>query len=244
MNFKGCLFDCWDTIIEYGEKEKNFLIKDFYDEYISEDTKKVVSKQEVVDVYRKFCDKYFKQYDFEIRIEAIFYYVMIYLNLKMKPNISLEEACYNLGMKHITKKIPDCDKFIDFLKKNDISYAVLSNTIHSYKMTMDNIKKCYDGKFIFNKLLVSSDIGVKKPNTMIFDLGARSLNLKNEECIYIGDSFLADVYGSSNSNFYKSVWLNWKKDENNYDDFPVDKDKYVEVSSYDELMTLMKEGRF
>ena len=44
MNFKGCLFDCWDTIIEYGEKEKNFLIKDFYDEYISEDTKKVVSK--------------------------------------------------------------------------------------------------------------------------------------------------------------------------------------------------------
>lgn len=40
------------------------------------------------------------------------------------------------------------------------------------------------------------DIWCQKPNPRFFEIGAKLAGSKNEETIYIGDNFYADVYGS------------------------------------------------
>lgn len=242
MNFKGVLFDCWDTVIKYGERENNFIIKDFFNEYVDENSKLNVSFEEVLNVYRDYMDKYFDQMLIEVPIESIFTYILIYFHLKLRKGVTLKRALYEIGMRHTPSQIEGCSNFINYLKIHNIKYLVLSNTIHSFKMTMDNIKRCYNNKFIFNKLIVSSEVGVKKYNEDFFKLGCRELNLNPSECIYIGDSFLNDVYGAYRTDFYKACWFNWKK-ENEMKQLRVDPSKYIEFTSYNELIKLIEEGK-
>ena len=47
--------------------------------------------------------------------------------------------------------------------------------------------------------LVSSEYGVRKPDKQIFEYTAKQLDLKTEECAYVGDNYKIDILGSRNA---------------------------------------------
>lgn len=49
----------------------------------------------------------------------------------------------------------------------------------------------------FNAVLVSEDVGVRKPNRKIFDEALRRLRVNAEETVYVGDSPLEDMKGAA-----------------------------------------------
>ena len=58
-------------------------------------------------------------------------------------------------------------------------------------------------------ILTSQEVGVLKPDPLIFRCAAERLNLNVDECVYVGDVFSNDVFGALRAGM-KAVWI-WKR---------------------------------
>ena len=58
----------------------------------------------------------------------------------------------------------------------------------------------------FDEILVSGDIGINKPNKGIFEYVANKLDVKCEECLFVGDVFSSDILGAIRANMIP-VWI-------------------------------------
>ena len=59
----------------------------------------------------------------------------------------------------------------------------------------------------FRSVVVSGDVGVRKPQREIFDTSAGEMGLTSEELLFIGDNPHADVQGALQAG-WRAVWLN------------------------------------
>jgi putative hydrolase of the HAD superfamily len=62
-------------------------------------------------------------------------------------------------------------------------------------------------KELFDCILLSEEIGIRKPDPGIFWKAAELLARKPEECLYVGDSYEADVLGAKKAGM-QMCWLN------------------------------------
>ena len=79
---------------------------------------------------------------------------------------------------------------------------------------------------------VSGDVGVHKPDPELFKIVAKRLNLKPEECVYVGDHPINDIKGALDAGM-KAIRMNygWFKDKDLRDDVPVITD-IIDVLKY------------
>ncbi|MBQ3376228.1 MAG: HAD family hydrolase [Erysipelotrichaceae bacterium] len=68
-------------------------------------------------------------------------------------------------------------------------------------------------------VIVSQDAGVSKPDPRIFQMMADKLGLKCEECVYVGDTFSADIVGAFNSGMIP-IWI-WPSNQARPCEYPV-----------------------
>lgn len=59
---------------------------------------------------------------------------------------------------------------------------------------------------LFDVIIVSEEAGVKKPNPKIFEMALEKLELKAEECIYIGDHPINDIEGAASIGMH-TIWI-------------------------------------
>ena len=90
------------------------------------------------------------------------------------------------------------DDVRDTLKelKKKYKVAVLTNGNASSQRRKLNTINIYD---LLDYSLVSSEYGVRKPDKKIFEYTAKQLDLKTEECSYVGDNYKIDILGSRNA---------------------------------------------
>ncbi|MBR5290795.1 MAG: HAD family hydrolase [Erysipelotrichaceae bacterium] len=60
---------------------------------------------------------------------------------------------------------------------------------------------------LFELSVVSGEVGIDKPDPRIFDVMCDRLNVKPEECLYIGDNYVNDVLGARNAG-WNAIYLN------------------------------------
>ncbi|MFC5653378.1 HAD family hydrolase [Paenibacillus solisilvae] len=63
--------------------------------------------------------------------------------------------------------------------------------------------------FPLNTVIVSSDVGVGKPDPAIFDLTLKQIGYRAEETVFVGDSWSADIVGALNAGLH-AIWFNPK----------------------------------
>ena len=90
------------------------------------------------------------------------------------------------------------DDVRDTLKelKKKYKIAVLTNGNASSQRRKLNTINIYD---LLDYSLVSSEYGVRQPDKKIFEYTAKQLDLKTEECSYVGDNYKIDILGSRNA---------------------------------------------
>ena len=95
------------------------------------------------------------------------------------------------------------------LREMGYTLALITNGKHEHqalKLKMLGIEKFFD------EIIISTDIGVHKPDRKPFDEMSRRLNIAPNELLYVGDNPLNDVEGSRNAG-YIPVWVktigNW-----------------------------------
>ena len=59
----------------------------------------------------------------------------------------------------------------------------------------------------FENVITSEQVGVKKPNKKIFKYALENANALPEECVMIGDDYLADIVGAQNAGL-KAIYFN------------------------------------
>lgn len=86
---------------------------------------------------------------------------------------------------------------------------------------------------IFDVIIISDEVGIKKPDPQIFNLALQRLNVSTSESLYVGDNLKNDIEGCQNIGM-KGVWYNPKKHKNDTDIMP-----FMEICNFTELFSLI-----
>jgi putative hydrolase of the HAD superfamily len=147
---------------------------------------------------------------------------------KIKNDNELEKIIRKVVKKDIpVKKIIKIDienclipvEHIDVVKKLKKKYkvAILSNNVQGW--VEQDIKNYKIGK-LFDAIIISSEVGERKPNAKIYYEALRRLSVKPEESVFIADEVAEDLVAASGLGI-KTIWLNakskgwWGKDDKN-----------------------------
>lgn len=187
---KAVIFDLDDTIINTSEHVGDAI------EFVYIQNKehlKSVTKNKFIETNKQEITKLIKNK--KIRVNQIGY--LIWFNmfeiLNVRPNPLLINKFFNDFQNYILNHIflkPGFKEMLKFLKTNKIKFAILSNGSFDEK-----IKKIMAVKIIKNvDILVTSELTKNdKPKNDSLTYLINKLNLKNNEIIYIGDSYNEDV---------------------------------------------------
>ena len=115
------------------------------------------------------------------------------------------------------------------LKSRGYLTGVLTNGpsyLQNHKMDTSGLRELCD------IVVVSGDIGIHKPDPDFFRYSVKLLNLKPEECIYVGDHPINDIKGALDAGM-KAIRMNfgWFKDLDLRSDVPVIED-IIDVLKY------------
>jgi putative hydrolase of the HAD superfamily len=83
--------------------------------------------------------------------------------------------------------------------------ALVSNTI-SRTLIPERLKK-FDVDGFFSSVVLSVDIGVRKPRREIFEAALERAGLRAQECMHIGDTVSRDVEGAKNAGIALAVLI-------------------------------------
>jgi putative hydrolase of the HAD superfamily len=88
---------------------------------------------------------------------------------------------------------PTVKPALDDLEKK-YRLGIISNAQEAF--TMPELA-LYDLARYFETIVLSSQVGVKKPNSRIFARGLSNLKVKPEEAVFVGNDLMADIMGAS-----------------------------------------------
>lgn len=87
---------------------------------------------------------------------------------------------------------PDARPLLDDLKDRKFRLGVVSNATDLVRRVLDNL----DLTKYFETIVVSAEVGVRKPHERIFKIAADRVRSPPNRVIYIGDRFAIDVLGA------------------------------------------------
>ena len=210
---KAILFDLDDTLINSKKAQFNAICK-FKKQYKEFEQ---TEKNEFAKLWKKITsEKYEKYLNNEISFEQQRIERVKDLFKHYSVNITDEEAKQRFKdyLKTYEKNwmaFDDTKEVLEYLH-NKYKLAIISNG--DGEQQRRKIQKTGLNKY-FSEIVISSEVGVSKPDRKIFELTCERMKVKPEECIMIGDKFSVDVEGGTNAGI-TSIWVDRKNDSTNY----------------------------
>jgi FMN phosphatase YigB (HAD superfamily) len=239
MNLKAVLFDLGGTLVYRYTKFSElitlghqavvaFLIRKGYTIPINEAVKVI---NEIYNAYHAFTEKTCIELDFKQLYSAI-------LSRLGVPDYSNEELITGaitqfygpiVSAYYITN---DVKEVLSQLKIKGLKLGLVTDN-HSTDWTFHLLQK-FDLELFFDSIVVSSQIGIRKPHKQIFLHSLKTLKINNENSIYVGDSLSHDIQGAENASI-KSVWLNRNRERQK----PKTPKPQYEIKNLSELLDIL-----
>ena len=100
---------------------------------------------------------------------------------------------YITNFRHHCIPFPNMHELLQQLKQLNIKIGIITNGFTEFQMS--NLQALNIHTYT-NTILVSEAEGIKKPHPEIFERALQKLNVKAEECLYVGDHPENDALGS------------------------------------------------
>ena len=143
----------------------------------------------------------------ELRFEEL--YSRVLLRLGINPTEEVLDRIYELYKgSYSFETVPEAEEVLQSLYRK-YKLAVVSNA--TSQLPRFALKKSGLRKF-FQVVVVSRDLGVRKPDPEIFRHALERLKVKPEEAIHVGDSMKHDVKGAKKAGI-KVVWIKTEGEE-------------------------------
>ncbi|PGL40145.1 HAD family hydrolase [Bacillus cereus] len=122
----------------------------------------------------------------------------VYATLLYEYNITTltpEQLLYDYitNFQHHCTPFPNMHELLQRLTQQNIKIGIITNGFTDFQM---NNLRALNIHTYTNIILVSEAEGIKKPHREIFERALQKLNVKAEECLYVGDHPENDVLGS------------------------------------------------
>ena len=143
-------------------------------------------------------------------------------HIEMKSNIWWEEILEKLNIQFTTNDIekiintshqiwqtqislyPEVKELLLNLKKK-YKIVCISNISEGYLARED--MKLLDIYLLFDFVLTSSDLGIRKPSPIIFEHALNKLGIKKNEMIFIGDDLVSDIQGAKAAGLLMAIHI-------------------------------------
>ena len=208
MKYKHLFFDLDNTLWDFDYNSK-IVLGYIYDKF-SLKTKGVPSKKQFIKNYKKVNGELWLKYREGILTKDILRYQR-FLKTLISFNIDDKYLSEEMGNYYVGKS-PCQTKLIDGANEvlfNLSLYYNLHIITNGFK-EVQYIKLRKSGIFsFFDKIIVSEDVGVLKPNKKIFQFALDKCGAKVEECLMIGDDLISDIYGARKFGM-DQVFFNYK----------------------------------
>lgn len=133
---------------------------------------------------------------------------------------------------------PRTEEMLKGLRELGLKISVISNTGSLFQV-FDTLND-YGIRQYFDDITLSSVTGYRKPHPYIFTVALKQLNLKPEECVYVGDTTSRDVVGPRKMGYGLVIkirsFLTAQKDIGNFAGFEPD----YEITDIYDVYTIMK----
>ena len=251
MKFKGIFFDLYGTLIIYNDNSKAWAdwISIFYDCLQSYGLR--LSEES----FASKCDGFFGRDEPNVQNNGLTIYERriqrlceeLDLRLNNKEISFTANSCLNGWVKYTSLDplaIPILSKF-----KKTKKIALISNfdyPPHIYSVL--NKMNIYE---LFDSIVISGEVGVKKPDPTIFSFALKQTGLRNDEVVYIGDA-PEDIQGARAAGIYPILiqrnqfdsdsmitdyWAKYELNNNHQDNLIFN--KVNKISNLKELLTLV-----
>ena len=87
---------------------------------------------------------------------------------------------------------PDTKPILRMLEKRDLTLGVISNATDLAVRVLDNLELSR----YFDTIVLSADVGVRKPSPKIFHIAAEKAGVRPSRCLFAGDKLTVDVVGA------------------------------------------------
>ena len=127
-------------------------------------------------------------------------------DIPVKKIIEINIKSHLIPKKHI--------KTVKKLKK-EYKVGILSNNVQEW---VNQVIKNYKIGKLFDAVIISSEVGERKPNAKIYYEALKKLSLKPEETVFVADEVAEDLVAASGLGI-KTIWFNtnakgwWKADD-------------------------------
>lgn len=200
---KAVMFDCYNTLLRYESQEDKEQIWEMMLAAIQYMTEKeiTVTPKELETLYQEASRKEEAEcvagrgIHAEVSLSRTWAEVLIKLNI---PKAMAEEKAedmllvfrlYTRKKKHL---FPNVKKELLELKKQGMKLLLLSNaqTCFIYNELPEEIR------LLFDEIMISENVGIKKPSKELFELAFKRLEMEPEEIVFVGDSAEDDMIPS------------------------------------------------
>lgn len=197
MKYKNVIFDLYGTLVdihtEEGSEEAWKRMVLFYGYYQAHYT-----FEELKSAFESLVEGELKKRE-ELEIETVF--CQLFLRKGICPDESMVlDACriFRILTTEYIHLYPGTEEFLESLRKQGRKLYLLTNAQRAftgYELQMLGLDR------YFEKMLISSDYGVKKPNVRFFRALLEECGLRPKECLMIGNDEFCDIAGGQRAGF-------------------------------------------
>ncbi len=215
MTIKGVAFDLGSTLIEFhGEwmdvlKQQASNLTDYLiDHGISIDHDTFTKR------HREIVDQFYTRGQQDWIEFTAEHTLRLALNEFNHPEVSDElitgalSAAFAHG-ESLWQPFSDTYRTLDELKARGYKLGIISNARDAA-----NVNRLIDNAQLrpwFDPILISADVGVRKPNPRIFKVLLDKWQLSSDEVVMVGDMLGADILGAHNANM-RGIWATMQAD--------------------------------
>lgn len=185
------IFDLDNTLVERQETLKSF-IQSLYKTHLSD----YMSEEEVIQFVVKE-DKF----GYRDKLEL---FEVIVQELPWKTKLTLEQFT-DYWYYHFPRHAQPMEMLYETLqeikRKNKKIGLITNGKVRTQLTKLEQLKI----KYYFDSIVISEEVGIKKPHSHIFQLVLDRLKVKSDESVYIGDHPKNDIYGARQLGM-KTVW--------------------------------------
>lgn len=220
--YSTIIFDLFDTIVNFNFNHLPTIeLKGLRSRTTSIEVFEVFKEYYPNVEFEEFYDPFIESYHEFQDLKAIEYreypnrdrYILMLNKMDLEPIEKKEILIDKMVLAHMSG-LASCVEFpkenrdtLEHIKDKKYRLALVSN--FDYAPTAYMLLEKFGIKGFFEVIIISEEIGWRKPKDIIFQTAINKLDIKVPEALFIGDNYGADVVGSKNLGM-DSVWINRK----------------------------------